>query len=395
MTAPTVTGRPGAPEDAVGGVVPREVVRPGSVAEVVEVMKAAAADGRTVVPVGGRSKLSWAAPPSSCDLLLDTTGLDRVVEHVAGDLTVVAEAGVRLADLQEHVGRAGQLLGLDPADDGATLGGVVSANASGPRRLRYGTVRDLLIGTTVVLADGTVANAGGKVVKNVAGYDLGKLYTGAHGTLGVVVSTTWRLHPVPPACRVVTVDLPEAAAAGPLAVRLARSTLTPSAVELLGTAGGPGRLVVVFESIAESVDAQARAALTLLDGGTEADAVPADFGRRPGGADDVVLRLAFLPSALSQVLAALPGAAAVGASAVTGIVYAAVPAAEAADLLPRLRTALAPHDGTAVVLRAPESVRDRLDHWGPVGDALDLMRRVKDQFDPGRRMSPGRFVGGL
>jgi glycolate oxidase FAD binding subunit len=395
MSAPTLTRRPGSPDDAVGGVVPREVVRPASVAEVAEVMKAAAADGLTVVPVGGRSKLSWAAPPSSCDLVLDTTGLDRVVEHVAGDLTVVAEAGVRLADLQEHVGRAGQLLGLDPPEDGATLGGVVSANASGPRRLRYGTVRDLLIGTTVVLADGTVANAGGKVVKNVAGYDLGKLYTGAHGSLGVVVSTTWRLHPVPPARRVVTVELPEVAAAGPLAIRLGRSTLTPSVVELVGTAGGPGRLVVVFESIAESVDAQARAAITLLGDGTESESVPAALGRRPGGADDVLLRLAYVPAALAQVLGALPAGAGVVASAGTGVCYVAVPADGAADLLPALRTALAPHDGTAVVLRAPESVRDRLDHWGPVGDALDLMRRVKAQFDPGHRMSPGRFVGGL
>jgi glycolate oxidase FAD binding subunit len=196
MTAVTDTRRAGGPDDAVGGVVPREVVRPTTVDQVAEVLRTAAADGRTVVPVGGRSKLTWAAPPESCDLLLDLTGLDRVVEHVAGDLTVVAEAGVRLADLQAQVGRAGQLLGLDPPEEGATLGGVVSANASGPRRLRYGTTRDLLIGIAVVLADGTVAHAGGKVVKNVAGYDLGKLFTGAHGTLGVVVSTTWRLHPV-------------------------------------------------------------------------------------------------------------------------------------------------------------------------------------------------------
>jgi len=212
MTAATDTRRPGGPDDAVGGVVPREAVRPDTVDQVAEVLRAAAADGRTVVPVGGRSKLTWARPPESCDLLLDLTGLDRVVEHVAGDLTVVAEAGVRLADLQAQLGRAGQLLALDPPEEGATLGGLVSANASGPRRLRYGTTRDLLIGITVVLADGTVAHAGGKVVKNVAGYDLGKLFTGAHGTLGVVASTTWRLHPVPPARRVVTLGLPDAAA---------------------------------------------------------------------------------------------------------------------------------------------------------------------------------------
>ena len=394
-TTTAVQRRPATRADAISGVQPREVVRPRTVADVADVLRAASVDGRTVVPVGAGSKASWAAPPASCDLLLDMTGLDRVVEHVAGDLIVVAEAGVRLADLQAQLAGAKQQLGLDPPEADATLGGVVSANASGPRRLRYGTVRDLLIGITAVLADGTVASAGGKVVKNVAGYDLGKLYTGAHGSLGAVVSTTWRLHPVPRARRVVAVDLPDAAAAGPLAVRLVRSTLTPSAVELLATAGGAGRLVVVFESIAASVTAQAREAVGLLGGGSESEELPAAFGRRPGGPDDVVLRLAYVPAALPAVLGALPVGAQVVASAGTGVAYVALPAAEAVDRLPGLRAAIAPHDGTAVVLRAPEAVRGELDHWGPLGDAFDLMRRVKERFDPEGRMSPGRFVGGL
>ena len=294
MTAVTDTRRAGGPDDAVGGVVPREVVRPTTVDQVAEVLTAAAADGRTVV-----------------------------------------------------------------------------------------------------LADGTVAHAGGKVVKNVAGYDLGKLFTGAHGTLGVVVSTTWRLHPVPPARRVVTLELPDAAAAGPVSVALARSTLTPSALELIAGADGTARLVVLFESIAESVAGQARAAVALLGGGEESEDLPEDFGRRPGGADDVLLRLAHAPASLSAVLGALPAGTALAAHAATGVTYAAVPAGEAVDALPRLRAAIAPHDGTAVVLRAPDAVRERLDHWGPVGDSLDLMRRVKERFDPERRMSPGRFVGGL
>jgi glycolate oxidase FAD binding subunit len=395
MTTMTADRRPGGPDDAVGGVVPREVVRPASIEGVAEVLRAASADGLSVVPIGSGTKTSWAAPPSSCDLLLDTTGLDRIVEHVAGDLVVIAEAGVRLADLQASLGEHGQLLGLDPPEEGATLGGVVSANASGPRRRAYGTVRDLLIGTTVVLADGTVAKAGGKVVKNVAGYDLGKLYTGAHGTLGVVVSTTWRLHPLPPARRVVVVDLPDSAQAGALAIALNRSTLTPSAVELVGAAGGPGQLVVVFESIAESVAAQADAARALLGGGTASDEVPDGFGARPGGAGDVVLRIAHVPTGLPAALAALPSGARVSASASTGVTYAALDAEQAVASLSRLREALRPVDGTAVVLRAPAHLRDALDHWGPVGDALDLMRRVKDRFDPERRMSPGRFVGGL
>jgi glycolate oxidase FAD binding subunit len=395
MTTLTTARRSGGPDDAVGGVVPREVVRPTSVEEVAEVLRAAHADGLSVVPVGGGTKTSWAAPPTSCDLLLDTTGLDRIVEHVAGDLVVVAEAGVRLADLQRSLGEHGQLLGLDPPEQGATLGGVVSANASGPRRLAYGTVRDLLIGTTVVLADGTLAKAGGKVVKNVAGYDLGKLYTGAHGSLGVVVSTTWRLHPLPPARRVVVVELPDSAQAGPLAIALNRSTLTPSAVELIGTAGGPGQLVVVFESIAESVAAQADAARELLGGGSASDDVPDGFGARPGGPADVVLRIAHVPTGLATVLGALPAGTSVSSSAATGVTYAALAADQAQAALPRLREALRPVDGTAVVLQAPEGVRDALDHWGPVGDSLELMRRVKERFDAERRMSPGRFVGGL
>ena len=395
MPTATVQRRAGTSDDAVGGVVPAEVVRPSSIEDVAAVLREAAGAGRTVVPAGGRTKLGWAAPPSSCDLLLDTTGLDRVVEHVAGDLVVIAEAGVRLADLQASVGGAGQLLGLDPTETGATLGGVVSANASGPRRLRYGTVRDLLIGVTVVLADGTVAKAGGKVVKNVAGYDLGKLYTGAHGTLGVVVSTTWRLHPVPPARSVVVLDLPDAADAGPLAITVFRSTLTPSAVELFATAGGQGQLVVVFESIAESVTAQAEAAVALLGGGTVTEELPAAFGRRPGTPDQVHLRLAHLPTGLPAVLAALPPGSAVGASAATGVTYAAIDAAGAPTALPALREALVPHDGTAVLLHAPQDVRPALDHWGPVGNALPLMRRVKERFDPEHRMSPGRFVGGI
>jgi glycolate oxidase FAD binding subunit len=386
--------RPGTSGQAIAGVVPGEVVRPTSVAEMSDVLCRARREQRTVVAAGGRTKIGWAPPPTSVDLLVDTTALDRVVEHTAGDLVVVAEAGVPLAALQHQLRGAGQWLALDPPEPGATLGGVVSANASGPRRLRYGTVRDLLIGITVVLADGTIAHAGGKVVKNVAGYDLGKLYTGAHGSLGVVVSTTWRLHPLPAARRVVVLDLPDPLEAAPLAAALVRSTLTPSAVELRAVTGGAGQLTVVFESIAESVHAQADAAVGLLGAGRQSDDLPHEFGERPGGSGSVVLRMAFARAALAAVLRALPAGTAVSASACTGVVYAALPA-ELADQLPALRAALAPHDGTAVVLSAPSDLRATVDHWGPVGDALDLMRRVKDRFDPDRRLAPGRFVGGM
>ena len=386
-----VERRPGTAEDAVEGVVPAAVVRPTSALEVAEILRQTQRDQSSVLAAGGRTKTGWAPAPISADVLIDTTGLDRVVEHTAGDLVVVVEAGVRLSVLQERLASAGQWLALDPPEQGATLGGVVSANASGPRRLRYGTVRDLLIGIAVVLADGTLAHAGGKVVKNVAGYDLGKLYTGAHGSLGVVVSTTWRLHPLPPARRVVTLDLPDPRAAGPLAVRLARSTLTPSAVELHATTGGSGALVVVFEAIADSVRAQADAAVALLGGGRQGADLPESFGQRPGSTADLMLRLAYAPAALPAVLEALPFGTAVTASACTGVAYAALPAGQA-GALPTLRDALVPYDGTAVVLFAPPELRDGLDHWGPLGDARGLMRRVKASFDPEGRLAPGRFV---
>jgi len=387
--------RPGTARDAVAGVVPSEVIRPADETEVVAIMREARARQQTVVPVGAGTKTGWAAPPSRADLLLDLTGLDRIVEHTAGDLVVIAQVGVRIEQLGEQLAGAGQALALDPPERGATLGGIVSANSSGPRRLRYGTARDLLIGVTVVLADGTLAHSGGKVVKNVAGYDLGKLYTGAHGSLGVVVSTTWRLHPRPAATAVVTLDLPEAAAAGPLALALARSTLTPTAVELLGSAGGGGRLVVLFEAIAESVAAQAKTATELLGGGTITEQLPAGFGQRPGAPTDLLLRLAFAPAALPAVLAALPAGTTITCSACSGIAYAALPAAEGVSALGRLRSEIAGHDGTAVVLGVPDEFRAGLDHWGPIGNSMELMRKVKHRFDPERRLSPGRFVGGM
>jgi len=189
-------------------------------------------------------------------------------------------------------------------------------------------------------------------------------------------------------------DLPDALDAGPLAVAIARSALTPSAVELHASAGGAASLVVLFESIPESVHDQADAAVALLGGGTQTGDLPGGFGRRPGGEADLVLRLAFAPASLPAVLAALPAGSAVTASACTGVAYAAVPA-EHATALPALRAAIAAHDGTAVVIAAPAALREGLDHWGPVGDAVDLMCRVKDRFDPERRLAPGRFVGGI
>src|SRR4051794_32487809 len=201
---------------------------PESMEELSSLLREPKHDRSSVRVRGGGSKWSWGADRPDPDLVVETGGLSQIVEHAAGDLIVTVQAGVRLADLQAHLGASGQWLALDPPEADATIGGIVATGASGPRRLRYRTARDLLIRVTVVLADGTVPRSGGKVVKNVAGYDLGKLFTGSFGTLGVVAECTFRLHPLPAARRVVTVATDDPA---PLVREILRSPQEPSALE--------------------------------------------------------------------------------------------------------------------------------------------------------------------
>ncbi len=398
--------RAGAPADAVDGVVPTMVVAPGSPEDVADLLRAARGSGLSVVPRGAGTKLGWGNPLRSVDLALDVRRLAGVLEYNPGDLVVRAEAGVTLAGLRDRLAAEGQQLALDPPEPGATLGGIVAANASGPRRLRYGTVRDLLIGVTVVLADGTVAHAGGKVVKNVAGYDLGKLFTGSFGTLGVIVETIFRLHPLPPAARVVELPYDGAQQAGEIVQCVLHSALVPSALELIQPRGGMRHLVVLFEGVEPAVAAQADAAVALTPGGRILETAPGGLGRRPYAEGEIGLKISCEPAALPAVLEALDEverqhglAAAVAAHAGTGVVWVGWPAvSEPAAVRPaveQLRRAVAAYDGSVVVAAAPPAVKAGMDVWGPVGDALALMRRVKERFDPESRLSPGRFVGGM
>jgi glycolate oxidase FAD binding subunit len=413
--------RPAEGAYSVDGVAGRFVARPGSVEEASQVLRAAAGDGLAVTFAGGGSKLGLGNPPERLDLVVETSGLDQVLEHAAGDLVVRAQAGVRLADLQAALAPAGQMLALDPPEPRATVGGVVAANVSGPRRLRYGTIRDLIIGVTVVLADGTVAHAGGKVVKNVAGYDLAKLYCGSLGTLGMIAEVIFRLHPRPAAAAVVTLQVDAPEQAGQAVRRLLRSTLEPSAVELVVDEWGwPGRLTVVFEGIRPGVEAQAAAAAELLGqvgeaavagpGGTEA--ALSQLGARPFEKAAFALKATCPPSELPGVLTDLLGGRArwggpVSAHAATGVVWMAsghrdgdLPADSpelpwVARAITEKREALAARGGSLVVVKAPPHLKRAVDVWGPPGDAIGLMRRVKERFDPDRRLSPGRFVGGI
>lgn len=375
--------RPGEPADAVQGVVPGCVAAPATVAEACDLMRTAAEHDLAVVPRGAGTKLHWGAPPRRCDLLVDTRRLRRVIEHAAGDLVVKAEAGRSLDELDGALAEAGQQLALDRPLPGSTVGGTLATATAGPRRLAYGSPRDLLIGITVVRADGVLAHAGGKVVKNVAGYDLGKLFAGSRGTLGLIVEAAFRLHPLPRAQAHVSATATDAGQAAEMVQALLHSPLVPAAVEVDGP--DPITVAVLLEGVPDSVTQRAEAACELI-GGRVGEA-PDWWGRLPGG--EVLAEVRAVPTALEALLAELAAmpAAQLRGSAGRGVWHAALPAEDADQALGRLR-----RHADVVVLTAPEGVSLR--RWGPI-PALPLMRRVKDEFDPDHRLSPGRFAGGI
>jgi glycolate oxidase FAD binding subunit len=397
--------------DAVDGVAAGLVARPSSTEEVAEVLRAAQAHQLSVVPRGRGTKLDWAMPPSTADVVLDLSRLDQVLDHAAGDLIVQAQAGAPLSTVQETVAAARQRVNVDVTVPGATVGGTLAANTSGPHRMVGGTMRDLLIGVTVVRADGVVAKAGGRVVKNVAGYDLGKLMVGSFGTLAVVTEALFRLHPAPEAQRWVTVAVADARHADELVQQVVHAQVVPAAVEVDWPAEGPGWLSVLLEGRDDGVQGRAAATTALLGAGARVE--PHEDAEPPAGwgtyswpldatGDDrsTALKLTFVLSGLADVLATAREVGipvALRGSAGTGVVYAALPPAPTdavAAAVDRLRDTCHAHGGGAVVLDAPAAVKKAVDLWGPV-PALSLMRRVKDQFDPDHRLSPGRFVGGI
>ncbi|SDY68366.1 glycolate oxidase FAD binding subunit [Micromonospora pattaloongensis] len=393
-------------EPILPGVRPRYMAAPGSTAEAAAVLRAAAAHDLAVVVGGGLTKQDWAAPPRRCDLLLSTRRLTGVVEHAAGDLIAVVRAGTRLTELAELLAPAGQQLALDAPLSGATVGGTVAVSTSGPRRMLYGTVRDLLIGVTVVRPDGAVAHAGGKVVKNVAGYDLGKLITGSYGTLGLVTEAAFRLHPCPAASAYVSRRAADPADAARLVAGVLAGQVVPSALEIDAPAEGGLAVVVLLEGTANGVAGRAVRTTRLLGGDAAiSDAPPGWWSAYPWGPGDVGMKLT---AALSGVPALLTAALtarrqhgvplALRGSAGTGVLYAGLPGTTRAEtvavVVDALRAAAGAAGGHAVVLTAPAAVRERVDLWGPV-EGLELMRRVKRQFDPDARFAPGRFVGGI
>ena len=413
----------GTPADAVAGVVPAFVASPASTEEAAGLLRAAAAAGLAVVPRGTGTGFGWGSPPSRCDLVVDLGSMDQVIEHGAGDLVVRVQAGLTIGQLAAALASAGQELALDvPAE--ATVGGVVATGTAGPRRLRYGTPRDLLLGLTMVRADGVIAHSGGKVVKNVAGYDIGKLFCGSHGTLGLITEATFRLHPRPGAVAWVTAEFSGAAgastgSASTAVASAAGSALVPSAVELDWPAGTPQsprplRVGVLLEGTPSGVDERAERMSELLasaGGGpvSVSDTAPPRWGVLPAGA--TIVRVSFWVSALDAVLGALLAAGesagvrpAVTGPAGAGALHACLdpdtPDEAAARFVTALRERIARLSGPAgtlmprgsvAVLTGPPAVLTAAGAYRDVPGAA-LMRAVRDQFDPDGRMFPGRFA---
>ena len=404
--------RPARAEDALLGVAPRHVAEPATVEEAVAAMQACARDRLRVAFVGGGTDLGLGAPPRGLDVVIRTGRLARVVEHAPADQIVVAEAGLTVAALQKALAPHGQRLALDPPfPERATLGGVVAANAWGPRRTRHGTARDLVIGVSLVRADGVLARGGGKVVKNVAGFDVPRIMVGSLGTLGLLATVTFRLHPLPEAAATLRVDGPQAASVRTLVTGMRDAQLEPSSVALHAE-GGELTLGVRFEGFGPGVKQQcerlsALAARAKLEARTLSDADAAAFWARhdalcTGGG--VRARIGFRPASLGEVMndvvaplgRALGGGAAVdpavGSGAVGGTPASAAVAIQALD---RARNAIRAVGGSLVLAEAPPEVRASVDPWGPPPPSLAVMQRLKAQLDPEGRLAPGRFVGGI
>jgi glycolate oxidase FAD binding subunit len=394
--------------DGVAGVQTRMVFEPSSESELAAGLRCADAAGLSVLPRGGGTKPGWGNPPVRADVILSTARLNRVIEHAGADLTVSVEAGCTIQNLQNALAKYGQRVAVDPLwPVRATVGGVLSTNDSGTLRIRYGALRDLIIGATIALPDGTLASSGGKVVKNVAGYDLPKLVTGALGTLGVITRAIFRLHPLPRNAQSFTLAARDLDDANRLMLAVQDSKLTHTGLQARFTGGAAPVVDIRFEGTDAGLAAQAMALGKLAARETEtvtSDAVwqareelwssaepaaIAKFSVLPASVADTCGRVRHLADSLGVEWRVVVQGTGLGwlrleASSVLAI----------HQVLHTLRPELEHMGGSLAVLHRPAAM-PAIDAWGSGGDAFSLMLSVKRQFDPRGTLNPGRFIGGI
>lgn len=401
---PALESRPPRNADAILGLAPARVFEPRSLEELAEIVRTTAEDGAALAPIGSGTQLDFGNPLARYDAAVRLRGLDRVVEYIPEDQVVAVEAGMTLGALQSVLAKHGQRLAVDPLHgENKTIGGLLATNSYGPSSLRYGTLKDLIVGIEIVRADGIVAHGGGKVVKNVAGFDLSKVMVGSLGTLAVVSKATFRVHPLPEKRRSVRFGT-RSANVFPFVRALREAQLEPAAI----VAKLDMRETTVearFEGFAAGVDAQVDAALQLI---APLDPEPVVDGPHLASvADDgFALTATFPPETFAQIAAefeieaaawnigtyALPASGALRFG--SNFEQLADPPFEAAVLI-AMREVFEGLGGRLVVRRMPRSWYGKIDAWGTPPPSLRLMAALKDRFDPARRLNPGRFVGGL
>jgi len=400
---------PATAADSVDGFAPERVVEPGSEQEVADVLRVASEAGLHVIPRGGGTKLGWGNPPRAAELMLSTRRLDRVLEHAWADLTASVQSGTTVAALNQTLAAHGQRLPIDALwPERATVGGILATNDNGALRTRYGALRDLIIGVTLALPDGTLAKSGGKVVKNVAGYDLQKLSTGALGTLGVITSAIFRLYPLPRHERTLVVRAAAPADLNKLILAIQDSWLVVTGLQLRVASGVAPELDVRFEGAGPaSVEPQLRRLEKLAGALRPAEAPPEVWQARQGLWDEAggaaIVKSSVLPSQLSELVALVErvaGAHQLGWKLVaqaTGLSLLRLEGAAAALVagISELRREHESRKGSLAALGCPAGLKGRFDVWGSAGDALPLMLRIKQQLDPIGTLNPGRFIGGI
>ena len=371
-----------------------EAHEPRSLAEAARAMEQLAREGKRVAFLGGGTELELGPWPERIDAVVRTRGLGRIVEYQPADMVMVVEAGLTMGEMQAAAREHRQRLALDPPwPERATIGGIVATGAFGPRRARYGAVRDLIIGVQLVRADGAVAHGGGKVVKNVAGFDLPKVACSSLGTLGLIAGATFRLHPLPEASE--TVEVPGLSAAEVVAMvsRIRAAQLEPAAAAALRGPSGYD-LALCFEGFGKGVEQQIGKLRQLAPSARAEEGAWARHDEvRTGG--PLRIKVASLPTQLPEVDRLLsPLGLGFAWYPTLGLGFASGAAGEQAGaLIADARAELLRRGGSLVVQAAPAGLR--VDRWGPPPPSFPVMQRVKQNFDPDRRLNPGRFVGGL
>ncbi|HLG56953.1 MAG TPA: FAD-binding oxidoreductase [Vicinamibacterales bacterium] len=385
--------REGSAADAIDGVVPRQIVEPDTASGLAATLQRASRDRLVTVLRGGGTKLGWGRQPRPIDLLVSTARLNSLLVHRHGDLTATVHAGVTLAQLNRELARHRQWLPVDSAFDEATIGGIVATNDSGPLRHRHGTPRDLLIGVTLALADGRLVKAGGHVVKNVAGYDLGKLVSGSFGSLAAIVDATFKLFPLPQASATLDAGYRDVEAMARDASLIAASQLEPCAFDV--SFEGHYRLLVRFASSPAAVKAQVESAQRMLSpvsslvSGDREAAIWTDHVRSSWVGTGAVVRVGWLPAKLAELTTLVRDVQQITAGGITiagrvgigtGLFRLDADLRAQAAALERLRSSV--WVGNVAVLRASQELKAGTDVWGPPGSAIAVARALKQTFDP-------------